>query len=135
MSIINRRSFIKTSAAAAGVFSLPSFSIGKEGEPANSKINVAVIGAAGMGGYATSQAAKQNFIALCDVDYGRAAGAIKKNPNVPKYKDFRVMLDKHDKEIDAVSISTPDHTHFAAAMAAMATGATWTLAVGSSRSV
>ncbi|MFT5239074.1 MAG: putative dehydrogenase [Candidatus Promineifilaceae bacterium] len=122
MPPISRRRFIKTSAAVAGTFSLPSFSIGKPGESANSKVNAAVIGAGGMGSYATQQAAQENFISICDVDENRAARAFKNNPNVPRYKDFRVMLDKHDKEIDAVSISTPDHTHFAAAMAAMERG-------------
>lgn len=122
MSTLNRRGFIKSCAAAAGACSLPSFSIGQSGESPNDKINTAVIGVAGMGGYATRQAANQNLVALCDVDEQLAARAYTNHVNIPKYKDFRVMLDKHAKEIDAVSISTPDHTHFAAAMAAMERG-------------
>jgi predicted dehydrogenase len=120
MHKINRRCFIKST--AAGAASIPLFSIGKPGASANSKINVAVVGAGGMGGYAVGQAAKENFAAICDVDDNRAANAFKKNPDVPRFKDFRVMLDKLGKDIDAVAISTPDHTHFPATMAAMECG-------------
>jgi predicted dehydrogenase len=119
---INRRSFLQSAAVAAGAATLPRFAIGKPGEPANSKLNVAVVGVAGMGGYALGEAEKENLVAMCDVDAARAAGAFKKHPNVPKFTDFRVMLDKLGKQIDAVAISTPDHTHFAAAMAAMERG-------------
>lgn len=98
------------------------FAIGKSGESANSKINCAVVGCAGMGGYAVSEAGKQNLVAMCDLDTERAGKNFKKHENVPKFKDFRVMMDKMDREIDAVSISTPDHTHFAAAMCAMERG-------------
>ena len=120
MHKINRRCFVKT--AATGAASIPLFSIGNPGESANSKVSVAVVGAGGMGGYAVGQAARENFAAICDVDDKRAEGAFKKHPNVPRFKDFRVMLDKLGKEIDAVAISTPDHTHFPAAMAAMECG-------------
>ena len=75
-----------------------------------------------MGGYATGVAAKEGMAALCDVDEARAAKHFKKFPDVPKFKDFRVMLDKMADDIDAVAISTPDHTQFAAAMAAMERG-------------
>jgi hypothetical protein len=68
--------------------------------------------------------ANEEIVAFCDVDWrelgGRSAGEIaKKHPKVPKFTDFREMLDKKGGEIDAVLISTPDHIHFAAAMAAM----------------
>ena len=118
----NRRSFLQTTAAAAGAFALPKFSIGKPGEPANNKINCAVIGAGGMGGYAMSQSLRQNLVAIADVDDSRAAGQFKRAPQAKRFKDFRKMLDKHEKEIDCVLISTPDHTHFAAAMDAMQRG-------------
>lgn len=118
----NRRQFIQSSAVAAGAFALPRFSIARAGGPANGKINVAVVGAGGMGGYAVREAANENFVAICDVDEKRAAGAFKNHPDVPRFKDFRVMLDRLGNQIDAVAISTPDHTHFAAAMAAMESG-------------
>ncbi len=118
----NRRSFLKKSGLAAGAASFPSFAIGKAGQSANSKINCAVIGCGGMGGYAMGEAAKENLVAMCDLDLSRVEKAFKKHAYVPKFKDFRVMMDKMHKEIDAVSISTPDHTHFAAAMCAMEHG-------------
>jgi predicted dehydrogenase len=75
-----------------------------------------------MGEYAVEQAATENFVAMCDLDEERAAEAFQTHPDVPRFKDFRVMLDKKGKEIDAVAISTPDHTHFPIAMAAMELG-------------
>ena len=66
----NRRSFMKKAGLGVGAASLPStFAIGKAGESANSKINCAVIGCGGMGGYAVSEAAKQNLVAMCDLRY------------------------------------------------------------------
>lgn len=125
MSIIDRRRFIQQSSAgaAAGAVSLPLFSIGRAGESANGKINVAVVGAGGMGGYAYRTAgSRENLVAICDVDEARSAQSKKKYPDVPRFKDYRVMLDKMDKGIDAVAISTPDHTHFPIAMEAMQRG-------------
>ena len=118
MKKTSRRQFIGTTAAAAS--SLPSFSISQSGD--TSKINVAVVGIGGMGGYAVGEAAGENLVALCDVDEERGGRAFKKHPDVPRFKDFRVMLDKMGDDIDAVTISTPDHTHFAPAMDAMERG-------------
>lgn len=125
MSTFTRRKFIKRAAVgiAAGTASMPLFSIGKPGQSANGKINVAVVGAGGQGGYAFRRAGElENLVALCDVDFKRASQAFNKYPDVPRFKDFRVMLDKMGDQIDAVAISTPDHTHFPAAMAAMERG-------------
>lgn len=121
MSTRSRRDFMKTTAAVAAISTLPKFNIASCAAPGK-KLNMAVVGAGGMGGYAVGVSARENFVAICDVDEKRAAGAFKNNPNVPKFKDFRVMLDKMGKEIDAVCISTPDHIHFPAAMAAMEMG-------------
>ena len=60
-------------------------------------------------------------MALCDVDDNRAAETFKKFPKAKRYKDFRVMLEKQ-KDIDAVTVSTPDHTHAVAAVMAMKMG-------------
>ena len=117
----NRRDFIKASALTAGALALPRLSIASSRSPGG-KINMAVVGAAGMGEYAVEQAATENFVAMCDVDEARAGEARQAHPDVPFFKDFRVMLDKMGQEIDAVAISTPDHTHFAVAMAAMELG-------------
>nr|MBR9812139.1 Gfo/Idh/MocA family oxidoreductase [bacterium] len=118
----SRRKFLKTATIAAASTTLPRFTIGKPGKSANSKLNIAVVGVGGMGGYATRSAANENQVALCDVDDARCGWAYKEFPKAPRFKDFRVMLDKMGDDIDAVAISTPDHTHFAAAMAAIERG-------------
>jgi predicted dehydrogenase len=63
-----------------------------------------------------------NIVALCDVDEVRAAGTFNAFPKTRRYKDFREMLDKEAKNIDAVSVGTPDHVHAVAAMAAVRAG-------------
>ena len=113
---------MKKSGLAAGASALPTFAIGQGGESPNSKVNCAVVGCGGMGGYAVGEASKQNLVAMCDLDTKRVAKAFKKHEKAPKFKDFRVMMDKMHKEIDAVSISTPDHTHFATTMYAIKHG-------------
>ena len=118
-----RRKFLQSSAAAASASTVFSpFAIGKPGESPNSKINMAVVGCGGMGNYAMSEARKENLVAMCDLDENRAAKQFKNKGDAQIFKDFRVMLDKAGDEIDAVAISTPDHTHFPAAMAAMERG-------------
>ena len=86
MSQHTRRQFIKTATATAAASTLPQFAIGKPGASANSKLNIAVVGAAGMGGYAVGVAAKENMAALCDVDEARAAKNFKKYSDAPKFK-------------------------------------------------
>lgn len=122
--MINRRNFLKTTAAAGGLMLLPSWSIAKAKGP-NSKLNVAIIGVGGRGGAAVNalMASKNvNVVAFCDVDDARAASYYKKYPTVPRFRDYRVMLDKMDKYIDAVTVSTPDHMHYPIATWAMAKG-------------
>jgi predicted dehydrogenase len=89
----------------------------------NEKLNIASIGA---GGKAASDIAAcamtENITALCDVDEVRAARTFEKFPQVPKYKDFRVMLDKEDKNVDAVIVTIPDFMHATAAIHAMERG-------------
>ena len=112
--------------AAAAFTIVPRFALGGKGFIAPSDtVYIAGIGAGGKGasdltGFAKSPNAKIAF--LCDVD-DRQIGESRKNfPSAKVYKDFREMLDKEAKGIDAVSVSTPDHTHAIAAMAAMQRG-------------
>jgi predicted dehydrogenase len=88
------------------------------------RVNLAGIGAGGMGGGDIATHAKNgaNIVALCDVDDIRAAGSFNAFPKARKYKDFRKMLDKEATHIDAVSVGTPDHTHAVAAMSAIRAG-------------
>jgi predicted dehydrogenase len=76
----------------------------------------------GGGDIATLARLGANIVALCDVDDARAAGSYKAFPKARKYKDFREMLDREAKHIDAVSVGTPDHIHAVATMAALRTG-------------
>ncbi|NWF85317.1 MAG: Gfo/Idh/MocA family oxidoreductase, partial [Bryobacteraceae bacterium] len=83
----------------------------------NEKLNFAAIGSGGQGASNLGAAAPtENVVALCDVDDRRAAATYKRFPDAPRYRDFRKMLDKEEKNIDAVIIATPDHMHGMAAM-------------------
>ena len=74
-----------------------------------------------MGQSNLAKCATENIVALCDVDAGHAAKTFAQYPNAKTYKDFRVMLDQQ-KDIDAVIVATPDHTHAVVAMAAIQLG-------------
>src|SRR6185369_17110401 len=121
-----RRSFLgAASTLALGFTIVPRHVLGGAGFLAPSeRVNLAGIGAGGMGGgdIATHARLGANVVALCDVDDVRAAGSYKAFPKARRYKDFREMLDKEAKHIDAVSVGTPDHTHAVAAMAAIRAG-------------
>jgi predicted dehydrogenase len=122
----SRRDFVKKAATAVGAFYLvPRNVLGKGFTAPSDKLNLAAIGAGGKGtsdiSYAFNKGAN-NVVALCDVDWSRAKDSINKFPNAKKYKDFRVMLAEMGKDIDAVTISTPDHFHAVAAMACMQEG-------------
>lgn len=123
---IHRRRFLKTGAmAAAGAMIVPRHVLGGPGYVAPSdKLNLAAIGAGGKGFSDIRNAfndGKENVVALCDVDSKSASRAVELWPNATFYNDFRKMLEEQ-KDIDAVTISTPDHTHAVAAMTAMQLG-------------
>jgi len=122
----SRRAFLSATAAAGFSFTIvPRHVLGGAGlVPPSERINVAGIGAGGMGGgdIATVARLGANIVALCDVDEVRAAGSFNAFPNARRYKDFRVMLDKEAKSIDAVTVGTPDHIHAVASMAALRAG-------------
>ena len=88
----------------------------------NEKLNIAAIGAGGKGASDIAACRSENIVAMADPDDERAAKTFKAFPEVPKYKDFRRMLDKQGKDIDAVLVSCPDHVHASAAMWAMERG-------------
>ncbi len=87
--------------------------------PPSEKINIASIGVGGMGHGDVMSVSGENLVAFCDVDDTRAAKTFQKLPDVKRFKDFRKMFDAMEKQIDAVTVSTPDHTHAVAAMAAI----------------
>lgn len=133
--MLNRRSFLKGSMAASALMFLPSCQTSKV-RNANGKLNVAFVGVGGRGESAVASLEKHpdivNIVAFCDVmddtkikpwsGYLSAAHSYKKHPNVPRFRDFRVMLDKMDNDIDAVVVATPDHMHYPIASWAIAKG-------------
>ena len=115
-----RRDILKAGAASALALNfVPARVFG-----ANERLAVAGIGAGGKGraDIAGSAAAGADIVALCDVDPRRGAVSFKKYPKARRFADFRVMLDKMGKSIDACTISTPDHTHAVATMMALGMG-------------
>src|ERR1051325_8431889 len=85
------------------------------------KLNLGIIGAGGRGFENLKGVQSENIVALCDVDEERAKTAFSKFPEAKRHRDFRRMLDE-EKSLDAVVVSTPDHTHAIAAIAAMKRG-------------
>src|SRR5512139_3750163 len=87
----------------------------------NEKLNLAAIGAGGQpfGDLRAAEAGVENVVALADVDWARGAQGFERWPKAARYKDFRQMLDKQGKEIDAVVIGTADHMHATCALACM----------------
>jgi predicted dehydrogenase len=119
-SNISRRSFLAASTLAAYSFHyVPARLLGAQA-PSN-RLNIAGIGVGGMGGSNLEACSKENIVALCDVDSQYAAGTFKKYPKAKIYTDYRIMLEK-EKNIDAVIVATPDHTHAVITMAAMQAG-------------
>ena len=122
----SRRNFIKKGAVASSIFIVPRYVLGGKGYTAPSdQLNLAAIGAGGKGRTDILHASvkgRERVVALCDVDFsGSAANSVKDFPNAKRYHDYREMLDQ-ERDIDAVTISTPDHVHGPAAVFAMERG-------------
>ncbi|HEV3252547.1 MAG TPA: Gfo/Idh/MocA family oxidoreductase [Puia sp.] len=119
----SRRNFLRNSTlAAAGFFIVPRHVLGRGYIAPSDKLNIAAIGAGGKGADDIDhfyKSGKAEIAYLCDVDDRQAVDSRKKFPSAKYYRDFRDMLSREGKHIDAVSVSTPDHTHAVAAMAAM----------------
>ncbi|MHC4571046.1 MAG: Gfo/Idh/MocA family oxidoreductase [Planctomycetota bacterium] len=127
---ISRRDFIGGAAAAVAAFTIvPRHVLGGPGHtPPSEKLNIAGVGVGGMGASNIDALARysdkdgvvtmpgENIVALCDVDDDYAAKIFERYPKAKKYRDFRKMLEKQ-KDIDAVVVATPDHTHAVVAMA------------------
>ena len=120
----NRRQFIASglvAASAAPYFFSPKDAFAQENNAANDKINVAAIGNGGRGSGIGHQAGRLgNMVACCDVDEQRAKGFASKYGSCDTYQDYRKVLDR--KDVDAVTIGTPDHWHTKIAIDAMKAG-------------
>lgn len=150
----NRRRFLRTASLATAGLVILRDSRSVWGYHANDKLNVAIVGAGGMGAWNLAHVAGENveflsgmrikpasqpemtgenIVALCDVDERSTTASAPGRRNPPgdalsrygqakKYHDYRTMLDKLDRQIDAVVVSTPDHSHAPASVAAMRRG-------------
>ncbi|UCF44100.1 MAG: Gfo/Idh/MocA family oxidoreductase [Planctomycetota bacterium] len=120
---ISRRDFMQGAAGAAVAFTIvPRHVLGGAGNtPPSEKLNIAGIGIGGQGADDLSQMESENIVALCDVDEEYAAETFNKYPKAKKYRDFRRMLEKQ-KDIEAVVVATPDHTHAIISMGAIKAG-------------
>jgi predicted dehydrogenase len=117
---VSRRDFVGSSAAAAAFTIVPRHVLGGPGYTAPSdKLNIACIGVGGMGKSDVDGVSGENVYALCDVDQKAAEESYRKHPKAKRYTDYREMLSREAGNIDAVTVSTPDHSHAAAAMLAL----------------
>ncbi len=115
--ISRRKVLVMTSAALI----VPRSVLGGRGYVAPSdKLNIGCVGVGGKGRTDIREVSSENIVALCDVDDERAAETFEKFPKATRYRDFRKMLDK--EKLDAITVTTADHTHAVIAMTAMRMG-------------
>ena len=118
MGKMTRREFLGSGALLTIA---PRRVLGRGQTPPSDRLAVAGIGVGGMGAANLRELESEEIVALCDVDPGYAAGTIKRYPAAGVFTDYRIMLEKR-KDIDAVVIATPDHTHAVITMAAIKAG-------------
>lgn len=123
---INRRKFVKAGALAAASFMIvPRHVLGRGFVPPSDKLNIAAVGCGGKADVNIRLAynnGAENMVALCDVDDRQSEKYRKQFPKAPYYRDYRKMLEKEAKNIDAVLVTTPDHMHFPIAMSCIELG-------------
>ena len=119
---LSRRLFLQGSAAAGlgYFFTAPAYSARRAADGPNGKIRFAGIGVGGKGDGDISQAGSLGeVVAICDIDENTLDRKAKQFPQAKKFFDFRKLLDTMEKEIDAITVSTPDHTHTLPSVLAM----------------
>src|ERR1041385_185460 len=117
----NRRKFLQqTALGTTGLWFIGRQTASGRTLSPNEKLNLGVIGVSGRGGEDLHEVSSQNIVALCDVDDSRLQAAAVKYPKAKTYNDFRKLIDQ--KDIDAIVVGTPDHTHAVATVAALKSG-------------
>jgi len=117
---LSRRHFLQASTvAAAGYWVGAGQALAQERSP-NERLNLGIVGVANRASANLSGVSSQNIVALCDIDDRYLAAAADRHPQAVKYNDFRRMMERND--LDAVVVSTPDHTHAPAAAMALRSG-------------
>src|SRR3977135_717590 len=123
-STFTRRDFLKQTTVAATGTLLLGCQTSRGKISANGKLNIGFIGVANRAGADLEEVAREvnsvNVAALCDIDDTFLAKAKEKYPGAKTYNDFRRLLDQ--KDLDAIVVGTPDHTHAVAAVAALRSG-------------
>jgi NADH/NAD ratio-sensing transcriptional regulator Rex len=142
-SLLNRRDFLKNTAlGGTGLLILQNCNLARSYQ-ANEKLNIALIGVGGRGRWFvdTMPNLNTNVVAMCDVNERKASLSFEEIPQAKKYFDYRKMLKEMDKQIEAVVIAVPDHSHASASAAAMKMGKhvlcekPLTLTVGEARAI
>ncbi|HEU0040127.1 MAG TPA: Gfo/Idh/MocA family oxidoreductase, partial [Verrucomicrobiae bacterium] len=120
---LSRREFLRRTSLATGTAALAFPYVGRV-LGANDRINIACIGVGGKGDGDSSHAAAcgGNIVAICDVDKNALDKKAEQFPQAKRFNDYRKLLDEMGKDIDAVTVSTPDHNHGVAAARAMKMG-------------
>lgn len=119
---ISRRKFVGDIGAGVAFTIVPRHVLGRGYRAPSDKLNVACIGVGGMGRNDVKGMEAESIYALCDVDWKAAEDAFQSYPKAKRYRDYRELIDKEAKNIDAVTVSTPDHSHTAAGLLAMKAG-------------
>ena len=120
-SNIKRRDFLKLASAGGLLAAFPAPAFAQQ-QNVNSKLNVACVGVGARGGANVSGVSGENMIAICDIDANILNRVGEQFPNAKRFRDYRKMYDEVEKNIDAVVVSTPDHTHAAPSIMGMKLG-------------
>jgi len=109
--MITRRRFLENTAATTALIAAPAI---VRGQNLNSRVQLASVGADGKGWSDTkamSTHGEATHVAFCDVDLNRTLKVKELKPDAPIFQDYREMLSKMGDQIDALTVSTPDHMH------------------------
>ena len=121
-SLISRRQLLGGAAAMAAFSVVPRHVLGgKSNNAPAERLNIAGVGLGAMGADNLKACEGENVVALCDVDWSMASVTFQRYPKANRYKDYRRMLDR-EKDLDAVIVATPDHTHAVITAAALKRG-------------
>jgi len=118
---ISRRYFLRGAAVAGGAVAVGPYLV-NAADLKKDKLRIAFVGTGGQGGAHIGLAESETCPCYCDVDKGHWDGISKMAPNAKTYTDYRKMFDNHMKDIDAVVVTTPDHSHAPASMYAIKNG-------------
>ncbi len=119
---LSRRSVLGAAAAGAGWMIVPRRVLGRGETAPSDRLNIGIVGAGGKGRSDTAGVASEHIAAICDIDWKRAEQTLNAHPDAPRYHDYREMLDAHGDQLDAITVSTADHTHAVISIAALERG-------------